>query len=294
MTRCTLTALLAGALACGGAADRPAGPDYPIRPVSLDAVQMTGGFWQTRLETNRRATVPHIFRQNEETGRVANLEKGAGRRDGAYEGRRFNDTDVYKAIEAASFSLIRQPDSELDARIDALVELIAAAQEADGYLFPARTIDPENPAPGVGPARWVHLNGSHQLYNFGHLYEAAVAHFQATGKRTLLDVAVKNADLVDRDFGPDARRAAPGHEEIELALVKLYRVTGERRYLELAKFFIDQRGREHDTEPYAEGTPFAMYNDRSYKQDHAPVAEQDRAVGHAVRAVYLYPRVAGG
>jgi hypothetical protein len=250
-------------------------------------VRLEDGFWARRLETNRRVTLPHIFHQNEETGRVANFEKAARRRTGAYQGRRFNDTDVYKAIEAASYTLIHHPDSVLEQRLDALIELIAASQEPDGYLYPARTVDPRNPAPGAGPDRWVHLNGSHELYNFGHLYEAAVAHYQATGKRALLDVAVKNADLVARVFGPEGRQAAPGHEEIELALIRLYQATGNRKYVDLARFFLDQRGKSHETLPYPDG-PFAMYNDREYKQDHKPVIEQERAVGHAVRAMYLY------
>jgi DUF1680 family protein len=261
--------------------------DYPIQPVPLAEVELTDGFWRARLETNRTVTIPHILKQNESTGRVANFAKAAGRAQGAYQGRRFNDTDVYKIIEAASYSLVSHPDPALSKKLDELIELIAASQEKDGYLFPARTINPANPAPGVGPSRWVYENGSHELYNSGHLYEAAVAHFQATGKRTLLDVAIRNANLVRATFGPTARRAVPGHEEIELALPKLFRVTGNRNYLELAKFFTDERGKPHDTEPYPEG-PFAMYNGREYKQDHLPVLEQPIAVGHAVRAVYLY------
>lgn len=289
MKRAKVVGLVLVALsgACGGGPAPAAVREYPIRPVPLAAVQVDDGFWSARMETNRAVTIPHIMRQNEETGRVANFEKAAGLKDGPYEGRRFNDTDIYKVIEAASYSLARHPDPALSARLDDLIALIARAQEPDGYLFPARTVDPENPAPGSGPARWVHLHGSHELYNFGHLYEAAVAHHQATGKRTLLDVAIRNADLVASVFGPDRRRAVPGHEEIEVGLVKLYGVTGNERYLSLAKFFIDQRGGTHDTEPYGEG-PFAMYNERSYKQDHEPFVEQRRAVGHAVRAMYLY------
>jgi len=281
------------AAACAGGTEPAAVREYPIRPVPLAAVEVTDGFWAARMETNRTVTIPHIMRENEETGRVANFEKAVGSKEGPYEGRRFNDTDIYKIIEAASYSLAAQvgdlghPDPVLDEQLDDLIALIAKAQEPDGYLFPARTIDPANPAPGVGPERWVNLNGSHELYNFGHLYEAAVAHFQATGKRSLLDVAIRNADLVANVFGPDGRHAIPGHEEIEVGLVKLYRVTGNERYLQTAKFFIDQRGQEHDIEPYGEG-PFAMYNERSYKQDHEPFVDQQRAVGHAVRAMYLY------
>ncbi|MGB5391202.1 MAG: beta-L-arabinofuranosidase domain-containing protein, partial [Thermoanaerobaculia bacterium] len=191
------------------------------------------------------------------------------------------------------YSLIESHDPQLDARLDELIALVAAAQEEDGYLFPARTIEPENPAPGVGRERWIHVAvGSHELYNAGHLIEAAVAHKQATGKRTLLEVATRFADRIDRDFGPKARRDIPGHEEIELALVKLADLTGESRYLDLARFFLDQRGGAHDGELYPEGTDFAIYNDRLYKQDHQAVAEQAEGVGHAVRAAYLYAGMA--
>jgi DUF1680 family protein len=256
-------------------------------------VKLTDSFWRPRLSTNRTVTIPHILRQNEETGRVDNFRKAAGLIPGEYQGRRFNDTDIYKVIEAASYALAQEYDAALDAEIDELIVLIEAAQEDDGYLFPARTIDPGKPAPGVGDERWVHESaGSHELYNAGHLIEAAVAHYRATGKRSLLDVAIRFADLVDRDFGPEARRDVPGHEEIELALIKLADATGNARYVELARFFIDERGHEHQGEPYSEGTSFAIYNDRPYKQDHVPVVEQKKAAGHAVRATYLYTGMA--
>jgi hypothetical protein len=208
---------------------------------------------------------------------------------GEYQGRRFNDTDVYKVIEAAAYTLVEHPDPDLSKKLDDLIELIAASQQPDGYLFPARTINPAKPAAGVGSERWMHENtGSHELYNFGHLYEAAVAHYAATGKRTLFDVAVRNADLVRKTFGPAARRDAPGHEEIELALVRLFQATNDRRYLDLAKFFMDERGRPHASKDYPSDSNFAIYNDRPYRQDHLPVVDQPRAVGHAVRATYLY------
>ena len=262
--------------------------DYPIAAVPASAVTLTDHFWAPKLETNRRITIPHIMRENETTGRVDNFRKAAHQMPGAYSGRRFNDTDIYKVVEAASLSLKAHPDPALDRNVDELIALIAAAQEPDGYLFPARTIDPKNPAPGVGSERWIYENGSHELYNCGHLYEAAVAHFMSTGKRSLLDVAIRNADLVAATFGPNGRHAIPGHEVIEVGLVKLYRVTGTQRYLDTARFFIDQRGKPHpDMQDYPPG-PFAMYNERPYKQDQAPFVEQTRAVGHAVRAVYLY------
>ncbi|MGH9390030.1 MAG: glycoside hydrolase family 127 protein, partial [Vicinamibacteria bacterium] len=267
--------------------------ESPLRAVPFENVKLTDSFWRPRLSTNRTVTIPHILRQNEETGRVDNFRKAAGVIPGEYQGRRFNDTDVYKGIEAASYALAQEYDAALDAEVDELIVLIEGAQEDDGYLFPARTIDPEKPAPGVGDERWVHESaGSHELYNAGHLIEAAVAHYRATGKRSFLDVAIRFADLVDRDFGPEARRDVPGHEEIELALVELADATGDARYVELARFFLDERGREHDGEPYPEGTSFAIYNDRSYKQDHVPVVDQKKAAGHAVRATYLYTGMA--
>jgi len=291
-----LFALIAAA-ACRAPETRPAagppGSPTPYRAATLGEVRLTDEFWRPRLETNRTVTIPHILEQNRRTGRVANFERAAGAAEGAYEGRRFNDTDVYKVVEAAAYVLAAIPDPALAAEIGRLVELIAAAQEPDGYLMPARSIDPASPAPGLGQERWVHVSaGSHELYNAGHLMEAAVAHWRATGDRRLLDVAVRLADRIDADFGPDARRDVPGHEEVELALVKLADATGERRYLDLARFFLDGRGGEHDGEPYPEDTPFAIYNDRRYRQDHQPVTAQREAVGHAVRATYLYAGMA--
>jgi hypothetical protein len=265
--------------------------DYAIRAVPMTAVKIDDGFWAPKLEVNRTVTIPHILKENDDTGRVANFEKAAGKKSGAYEGRRFNDTDIYKIVEAASYSLALVPDPRLSTKLDELIQLIAESQEKDGYLFPARTIDPQHPAPGVGPERWIYENGSHELYNAGHLYEAAVAHFEATGKRTLLDVAIRNADLVCRTFGPNGRHAVSGHEEIELALVKLYRVTGNDTYLKTSEWLVTERGKPHPDMPPYPDKAFEMYNDRAYKQDQAPVVEQDRAVGHAVRAMYLYEAV---
>lgn len=314
--------LIAAALvvtAVAPSAGAPGWREYPIRAVPLTAVKITGGFWRARLDTNRTVTIPHIVRQNEITGRVDNFLKAAralgrptqpllgadaarlptGAADpsnrqrpspAAYKGHRYDDTDIYKIIEAAAYSLATHPDAALDRKVDELIAIVAAAQEPDGYLYAARTADPLHPAPGAGPSRWSWLHTSHELYNQGHLYEAAVAHHEATGKRSLLDVAIKSADLVTRTFGPDGRRDVPGHEEIELALVKLARVTGNRKYLDTARYFIEQRGRPHEPplHEFAEGDPFRMYNDLAYRQDAAPVDEQTRAVGHAVRAVYLY------
>jgi uncharacterized protein len=268
----------------------PKPSNYPITPVPLADVQITGGFWKTRLETNRTVTIPHIMRQNELTGRIDNFLKAAHKITGEYKGQRYNDTDVYKIIEAASYSLVSHPDPALDKKLDDLIAIVAAAQEPDGYLYTPRSVDPKNPAPGAGPERWSYLHTSHELYDMGHMMEAAVAHFQATGKRTLLNVAIKAADLMVTVFGPDKRRDVPGHEEVELALVKLSRATADVKYLQLARFFLDERGRQHSNPPvqFEAGSRFAMYNDLAYRQDHIPVAEQTRAVGHAVRATYLY------
>ncbi|MGH8263602.1 MAG: glycoside hydrolase family 127 protein, partial [Steroidobacteraceae bacterium] len=170
-----------------------------------------------------------------------------------------------------------------------LIALIVGSQQPDGYLFPARTVNPQKPAAGVGTERWQYENtGSHELYNSGHLYEAAVAHFQATGSRSLLDVAVKNANLVNSVFGPSARKDAPGHEEIELALVKLYRATNDARYLQLSKFFLDERGTAHNASLNYTDPAWELYNNRAYRQDDQPLVDQLQAEGHAVRATYVY------
>ncbi|MBE3130672.1 MAG: glycoside hydrolase family 127 protein [Acidobacteria bacterium] len=266
--------------------------DYPAKPVPFTDVQLTDAFWAPRLDTNRTVTIPHIFKQSEETGRVKNFELAeaalAGATDGKYCSRfPFDDSDVYKVIEAASYALATHPDPELETYVDGIVAKIAAAQEPDGYLYAARTIGGPPPQNWVGKERWSHLYMSHELYNVGHLYEAAAAHFQATGKKNLLAVAVKSADLVAREFGPGKRTNPPGHEEIEIGLVKLYRATGKTKYLDLAKFFIDARGKTEGRIPYGrEGRQELLYG--QYAQDDKPFIEQTEAVGHAVRAGYLY------
>ena len=257
--------------------------DYPIKPVAFTDVEVRDPFWLPRLETNRRVTLPYDFKKCEETGRIANFDRAAGKLPGPHEGLFFNDSDVFKVMEGAAYSLSRHPDPELDAYLDKLIAKVAAAQEDDGYLYTARTIDPGAvTAEREGLERWSNLRVNHELYNVGHMYEAAVAHYQATGRRSFLDVALKNADLVAREFGPEGRRDVPGHQEIELGLVKLYRVTGEEKYLELAKFFLNERGRAHGRDLYTN------FDNTGYMQDHLPVTEQKEAVGHAVRAVYMY------
>lgn len=261
--------------------------DYPISPVPFTAVRFDDAFWRPRLETNRAVTLPFNFHKCEETGRIDNFAKAAGWMEGPHEGIFFNDSDVFKVVEGAAYSLALSPDPALDSYLDDLIAKFAGAQEPDGYLYTARTIDPSAMrADREGLTRWSHLRVNHELYNVGHLYEAAVAHFQATGKRNLLDVALKNADLINAVFGPDKRRDVPGHQEIEIGLAKLYRVTGDERYLRLAKFFLDERGHANGRELYTN------FGNPGYMQDHLPVTEQREAVGHAVRAVYMYTGMA--
>ncbi|MGZ5496039.1 MAG: glycoside hydrolase family 127 protein, partial [Candidatus Aminicenantales bacterium] len=261
----------------------------PIKPVPFTAVKLTDAFWAPRIETNRTVTIPAIFKKCEETGRIDNFAIAGGLMKGEYKGERYNDTDVYKTIEGASYSLMVHPDPALDHYLDGVIAKIAAAQEPDGYLYTPRTASPGKIQPGTGAERWAELAVSHELYNAGHLYEAAAAHYLATGKRALLDVAIKNADLVVRTFGPEPakRQGFPGHQEIELALVKLYRLTGQAAYLDLAKYFLDQRGRGLTLKQYPPGNRFAIYNDADQIQAHKPVLEQDEAVGHAVRLTYM-------
>lgn len=252
--------------------------DYPITPVPFSTVRVNDSFWSPRIEINRKVTIPYDFKKCEETGRIDNFAKAGGLMAGEFRGIPFDDSDVYKVIEGASYSLANHPDPELEKYLGDLIAKIAAAQAPDGYLYTARRLFPPDKMPAMsGPARWSNEKDSHELYNAGHLYEAAVAHYQATGKRTLLDIALKNADLICDVFGPGKRREAPGHEEIEIGLVKLSRATGQGKYLRMAQFFIDERGRTDGRKPQGPG-----------QQDHKPVLEQDEAVGHAVRAGYLY------
>ena len=260
------------------------GVDYPIRPVPFTAVEIKDGFWSPRLETNRAVTVRHDFDKCETTGRVANFAVAGGLAKGDFVGLfGFNDSDVYKVIEGASYSLRLRPDPGLESYVDEVVAKIAAAQEDDGYLYTAGTIPTlaQKPTCCVSRPRWSDIASGHELYNLGHLYEAAVAHHQATGKRTLLDVALKSADLLTQVFGPGRRLDPPGHQEVEIGLVKLYRATGEKKYLDQARFFLEQRGNAGGHTLYG-----------AYNQDHLPVLQQQEAVGHAVRAGYMYSAMA--
>jgi len=258
--------------------------DYRIKPVIFTRVRFQDNFWAPKIETNRKVSIPGAFKKCEETGRIDNFAAAGGVKPGEFKGDYpFDDTDVYKVLEGASYTLAVQYDRELDHYLDGIIRLIAAAQEEDGYLYTCRTshCTTENIKRWMGTARWQRLN-SHELYNCGHLYEAAVAHHLATGKTNLLDIAIKNADLIDRVFGPAAnqKHVPSGHPIIEMALVKLYRLTGREKYLHLAQYFIDETGRGTDGHPLS-----------PYSQDHMPIVCQEEAVGHAVRFGYLYSGV---
>jgi DUF1680 family protein len=267
--------------------------DYPVQPVPFTAVHLDDVFWAPRIETNRKVTIPAAFQQCELSGRVNNFERAAQALRGEAHDMKappypFDDTDLYKVIEGASYVLSVQPDPKLDAYVDGLIAKIAAAQEPDGYLYTTRTIDPKNPHRWAGTERWVNeRNDSHELYDLGHLIEAAVAHYQATGKKTLLTVAIRAADLLTKTFGPGKRSIWPGHQITEMALVKLYRVTGNEEYLTLGKFMLDQRG--PDRIPAGE-----TVNPRGldYNQAQRKVIDQTEPVGHAVRAMYMYAGMA--
>lgn len=278
---------------CISCSDRPAVDDgYPIKQVAITGIKITDEFWLPRIERNRTITIPYTFGKCEETGRIGNFAVAAGLMKGEFTGERYNDSDVFKIMEGACYSLIQHPDPKLKSYIDSLVTLIAGAQEKDGYLYTTRTINPAKMAPGAGRERWIDERVSHELYNIGHMYEAAVAHYYATGEKTFLNVAIKSADLVNKEFGWGKREIAPGHQEIEIGLVKLYRVTGEKKYLDLARFFLDVRGRQGNYIRHPEGSRFDVYNDSVYLQMHKPVLQQDEAVGHAVRAAYMYSAMA--
>lgn len=275
----TAMALLSGSLAAQKT-DLHSG--YPIDPVPFTSVKVTDSFWGQRLKASREVTIPLAFSKCEETGRYENFVKAAHPSDEyKVEGYSFDDTDVYKTIEGASYSLQTYPDKQLEKYIDSVLVIVAAAQEPDGYLYTARTMNPKHPHDWAGPERWSKVEElSHEFYNLGHMVEGAVAHYQATGKRNFLDIAIKYADCVCKAIGngPDQKKLVPGHQIAEMALVRLYLVTGDRKYLDQAKFFLDARG-------------YTSWKD-AYSQAHKPVLEQDEAVGHAVRATYMYAGMA--
>ncbi len=254
-------------------------PDRFVKAVPFTQVRITGGLWRERKDVNRKASLPHVWDKCEyfkkangdDSKRLDNFRRAAGEKPGGFTGTYFNDSDVYKIIEGTAYALQNQPDPELEAYTDAVIKSIAGAQWEDGYLFTYYSL-PRRPE-----ARWTNIGSMHELYCAGHLIEGAVAYYHATGKRQLLDVAIKFADHIDSVFGPGKKTHPPGHQEIELALMKLYEVTGRQKYMDLAKFFIDQRGRGDGRNLYG-----------TYSQDHIPFIRQEKGVGHSVRAGYMY------
>ncbi|WP_207515615.1 glycoside hydrolase family 127 protein [Longitalea luteola] len=252
--------------------------DYPIQPVSFTQVKVTDQFWQPKMNVNATTTIPYILEMCKKHGRIDNFLAAAGKRENKVCSQfTFDDTDVYKWIEGASYALQVAPNAALSKYLDSLIDIIAQAQEPDGYLFTFRTIKPAKPHEWIGDRRWVKDSIlSHELYNSGHLYEAAYAHYNATGKKNLLNIALKNADLLVKDFGWGKLEIYPGHQIVEIGLAKLYRITGKKKYLDLARFFLDVRG------PYGD----------KYNQANKRVIDQTEAVGHAVRAAYMYSGMA--
>lgn len=255
---------------------------YPIDPVPFTSVKVTDNFWGQRLKASREVTIPLAFSKCEETGRYENFIKAAHPSDTIkVGGLSFDDTDVYKTIEGASYLLQTYPDKKLEHYIDSVLVIVAAAQEPDGYLYTSRTMNPKHPHEWAGIKRWETVEDlSHEFYNLGHMVEGAIAHYQATGKTNFLDIAKKYADCVCREIGDGPGQVArvPGHQIAEMALAKLYLVTGDKKYLDQAKYFLDKRG-------------YTSRKDK-YSQAHMPVVEQDEAVGHAVRAAYMYAGMA--
>jgi DUF1680 family protein len=255
--------------------------DYPIQAVPVRNVELTDSFWLPKIKTIQKTTIQYAFNKCRTEGRMDNFLIAGGKMAGPVKGKMpFDDTDLYKIIEGASYSLISNPDSALDAYLDSVIAIIRTGQEPDGYITTWFTIDPANPpAPWVKPStkRWENEISSHELYNSGHLFEAAAAHYYATGKRNLLDIALKNADLLVENFGPDKIQIVPGHQIVETGLIQLYRITKNDKYLKLSKQFLDWRG---------DSTTHKLFG--PYSQDHLPVTAQDEAVGHAVRAMYMY------
>ncbi len=256
---------------------------YPVTPVPFTSVKVAeNSFWGQRLKASREVTVPLAFSKCEETGRYRNFILAAHPSDTVRVGGfSFDDTDVYKTIEGASYILQTYPDEKLEKYIDSVLVIVSGAQEPDGYLYTSRTMNPEHPHEWSGSKRWEKEEVlSHELYNLGHMIDGAVAHFQATGKRNFLDIAIRYADCVCREIGdgPGQTAVVPGHQIAEMALARLYLATGERKYLDEAKYFLDKRG--------------LTATKNMYSQSHMPVTEQDEAVGHAVRAGYMYAGMA--
>jgi len=255
--------------------------DYPIAAIDIKNVEINDNFWLPKIKVIQDNTIQYAFQKCAEEGRMENFLIAGGRKKGLVRGKMpFDDTDLYKIIEGVSLSLISHPNPVLEAYLDSVIAIIKIGQEPDGYLTTWFTIDRLHPPAWwahPSPNRWEYEESNHELYNSGHLFEAAAAHYRATDQRNFLDIALKNADLLVASFGPDKLRVPPGHQIVETGLIKLYQITKNEKYLELAKFFLEQRG---------DSTSHQLYGD--YSQDHLPVTKQTEAVGHAVRAEYMY------
>ncbi|SHG02098.1 glycoside hydrolase family 127 protein [Flavobacterium defluvii] len=257
---------------------------YEIEPVNIQNVKLTDSFWLPIIKRVQEVTIAYAIQKCNEEGRFENFLIAGKQKTGEVRGQMpFDDTDVYKIIEGASNTLISAPNPKLEKVLDSLIAIVKIGQEKDGYLTTWRTINPAKPpapwVPVIEGKRWESLQISHECYNAGHLIEAAVVHYEATGKRNFLDIAIKNADLFVKTFGdkPGQVKGVPGHQIIETGLIKLYQITGKEDYLKLAKYFLDNRGNPNNHKLYGE-----------YAQDHIPVIQQNEVVGHAVRAVYMY------
>lgn len=259
---------------------------YPYTQVPFTSVRLTPNtFWGNRLKVARDVTIPLAFSKCKSEGRYSNFVKASHPSDkydvGSFMGFPFDDTDVYKTIEGASYILQTYPDRKLKVYIDSVLNIVGAAQEPDGYLYTARTINPKKPHPWSGPTRWSQEEVlSHELYDLGHMVDAACAHYQATGSTKFLNIARRYADCVVREVGPNPGQAkvVPGHQIAEMALARLYVLTGDKEYLNEAKYFLDYRGKTK------------IHN--IYSQSDKPVIEQTEAEGHAVRAGYMYSGMA--
>lgn len=238
-----------------------------LRSVSLNSVKLTDKFWAKRIDVLGEITLPLQYEIMEETGRINNFRIASGKIKGDFVGFFFNDSDVYKWIEAVSFYLANNRSEKLEKLVDDVIEEIGLAQDEDGYINTYFTFERKQD-------RWTNLKDMHELYCAGHLIQGAIAHHRATGKTNFLNVAIKLADYLNRLFGPGRREGTPGHPEIEMALIELYRETNDKKYLNLAKFFIDERGK-------------GIIGGSSYHIDHKPFRELDEVVGHAVRSLYL-------
>lgn len=284
---------------------------YPITPVPFTAVKVTPNtFWGQRLQASRDVTIPLAFSKCESEHRYENFKQAAQHVKDSNKtfkvtmGFSFDDTDPYKTIEGAAYLMQTHPNAKIngepiDKYCDKVIAIIASAQEPDGYLYTARTQNPEHPHGWAGKKRWELVEDlSHEFYNLGHLCEAAVAHYNATGKKTLLNIAIKYADCVCREVGNKTGQAkvVPGHQIAEMGLAKLYTATGDKKYLEQAKFFLDQRGQRDPSWTRRRGGMYDadgyLHKINEYAQSHKPVLQQDEAVGHAVRAGYMYAGMA--